>query len=282
MAIRLYRACTPGTRNRSVLDSGDTVRSDPHRGLTSGFTPRRGRNNRGIVTSRHRGGGHKRPYRHIDPRRSKRGVPGRIITVEYDPNRSAYISPVHHGDGDKGYISHPEGIRVGDAIPTGPGAPTTVGNAPPPTHMPLGTVMHGIEVAPGKGGQSARAAGAPAKPVAKEGQSATSRLPPGEVRSIPQNRPAVVGQAGNVDSKNRASGKAGSKRWPGSRPRVRGVVMNPVDHPHGGGEGRAPVGRKKPLTPWGRAALGRRSRRMDRYSDNYILRRRRTSRRERR
>lgn len=133
-AIRLYRACTPGTRNRSVLDSGDTVRSDPpQRGLTSGFTPRRGRNNRGIVTSRHRGGGHKRPYRHIDPRRSKRGVPGRIITVEYDPNRSAYISPVHHGDGDKGYISHPEGIRVGDAIPTGPGAPTTVGNAPPPS-----------------------------------------------------------------------------------------------------------------------------------------------------
>nr|AKI29346.1 ribosomal protein L2 [Selaginella uncinata] len=282
MAIRLYRACTPGTRNRSVLDFGDIVRSDPHRGLTSGFTPRRGRNNRGIVTSRHRGGGHKRLYRHIDFRRSKRGVPGRIITVEYDPNRSAYISLVHYGDGDKGYILHPEGIRVGDAILTGPGAPTTVGNALPLTHMPLGTVMHGIEVAPGKGGQLARAAGASAKLVAKEGQLATLRLPSGEVRLIPQNCLAVVGQVGNVDFKNRALGKAGSKRWLGSRPRVRGVVMNPVDHPHGGGEGRAPVGRKKPLTPWGRAALGRRSRRMDRYSDNYILRRRRTSRRERR
>nr|QBL07962.1 ribosomal protein L2 [Selaginella moellendorffii] len=281
MAIRLYRACTPGTRNRSVIDYGDIVRpDDPQRGLTSGLTPRRGRNNRGIITSQHRGGGHKRLYRNIDHRRSKRGVPGKIVTVEYDPNRNAYISPVHHGDGDKGYILHPEGIRVGDFITTGPHALTTVGNAPP-THMPLGTVMHGIEVAPGKGGQSARAAGAPAKPIAKEGQLATPRSPPGEVRSIPQNCPAAVGQVGNVDSKNRSSGKAGSKRWPSRRPRVRGVVMNPVDHPHGGGEGRAPIGRKKPLTPWGRAALGRRSRRTKRYSDNFLIRRRKTSRRER-
>nr|QGU93233.1 ribosomal protein L2 [Selaginella sanguinolenta] len=276
MAIRSYRACTPGTRDRSVLDYGDIVRSDPQRGLTSGFTPRRGRNSRGIITSRHRGGGHKRLYRQIDPRRSKRGVPGKIVTVEYDPNRNAYISLAHYGDGDKGYISHPEGIRIGDAILTGPNAPITVGNAPPSTHMPLGTAMHSIEIVPGKGGQSARAAGAPAKPIAKEGQLATSGSPPGEVRSIPQNRPAAVGQAGNVDLNNRALGKAGSERRLGRRPRVRGVVMNPVDHPHGGGEGRAPIGRKKPSTPWGRAAVGR-SRRTNRYSDNYILRRRKTS-----
>nr|QGU93301.1 ribosomal protein L2 [Selaginella stauntoniana] len=280
MAIRLYKACTPGTRNRSVLDSRNTVRPDLRR-LTSGFTSRRGRNSRGIVTSRHRGGGHKRLYRRIDSRRSKRNVSGRVVTVEYDPNRNAYISPVHHEDGDKGYISHPEGIRIGDATSAGPNALATVGNALP-THMPLGTVMHGIEVAPGKGGQLARAAGTPAKPVAKGGQLATSRSPPGEVRSIPQNCPAAAGQVGSVDFRNRTLGKAGSKRWLGSRPRVRGVVMNPVDHPHGGGEGRAPIGRKKPLTPWGRAALGKRSRKMNRYSDNYILHRRRASRRERR
>nr|YP_009555727.1 ribosomal protein L2 [Selaginella lepidophylla]AZU95844.1 ribosomal protein L2 [Selaginella lepidophylla] len=277
MAIRLRRARSLGTRAKSKFDSVDTVRSGPHRGLTYGLTRAMGRNNRGIITSRHRGGGHKRLYRQIDFRRSKKNVLGRIVTVECDPNRGAYTSLVHYEDGDKGYILHPEGLGVGDAIMTGPEAPITVGNASPLTHVPLGTVIHSIEIAPGKGGQPARAAGASAKLIAKEGRSATLGLPSGEVRLIPQSCLAAVGQVGNVNSNSRVLGKAGSKRWLGVRPRVRGVVMNPVDHPHGGGEGRAPIGRKKPSTPWGRTALGGRSRRMNRYSDNYILRRRKAS-----
>nr|YP_009561280.1 ribosomal protein L2 [Selaginella indica]QAR48686.1 ribosomal protein L2 [Selaginella indica] len=273
MVIRLGRARNLVARDQSRLDSIDIVRSGPHRGSTSGFTRRAGRNNRGIITSRHRGGGHKRLYRQTDFRRSKRGVLGKIATVERDPNRGAHISLVHYEDGDKDYILHPEGLSVGDTITTGPDAPITIGNALP-TEMPLGTVIHNIEIVPGKGGQLARAAGTPAKPIAKEGRSATPGLPSGEVRLISQNCLAAVGRVGNANSDSRVWGKAGSKRWLGVRPSVRGVVMNPVDHPHGGGEGRAPVGRKKPSTPWGRAALGGRSRRTDRYSDNFILRRR--------
>nr|YP_010588722.1 ribosomal protein L2 [Isoetes sampathkumaranii]WAB47481.1 ribosomal protein L2 [Isoetes sampathkumaranii] len=277
MAIRLYRAYTPGTRNRSVLDLEGIVRSNPQKGLTSGFSCKKGRNNRGIITSRHRGGGHKRLYRQIDFRRNKGSISGRIVTIEYDPNRNAYICLVHYGDGEKRYILHPKGIKIGDTVVSGPKAPISIGNTLPLTNMPLGTAVHNVEIAPGKGGQLARAAGAVAKLIAKEGQLATSRLPSGEVRLVSQNCLATIGQVGNVDANNRTLGKAGSKRWLGRRPEVRGIVMNPVDHPHGGGEGRAPIGREKPLTPWGRTALGKRSRKNNKYSDPSILHRRRNS-----
>nr|YP_010588858.1 ribosomal protein L2 [Isoetes nigritiana]YP_010588928.1 ribosomal protein L2 [Isoetes welwitschii]YP_010588998.1 ribosomal protein L2 [Isoetes schweinfurthii]WAB47617.1 ribosomal protein L2 [Isoetes nigritiana]WAB47687.1 ribosomal protein L2 [Isoetes welwitschii]WAB47757.1 ribosomal protein L2 [Isoetes schweinfurthii] len=277
MAIRLYRAYTPGTRNRSVLDLEGIVRSNPQKGLTSGFLCKKGRNNRGIITSRHRGGGHKRLYRQIDFRRNKRSISGRIVTIEYDPNRNAYICLVYYGDGEKRYILHPKGIKIGDTVVSGPKAPISIGNALPLTNMPLGTAVHNVEIAPGKGGQLARAAGAVAKLIAKEGRLATSRLPSGEVRLVSQNCLATIGQVGNVDANNRTLGKAGSKRWLGRRPEVRGIVMNPVDHPHGGGEGRAPIGREKPLTPWGRTALGKISRKNNKYSDPSILHRRRNS-----
>nr|YP_010589279.1 ribosomal protein L2 [Isoetes wormaldii]WAB48106.1 ribosomal protein L2 [Isoetes wormaldii] len=277
MAIRLYRAYTPGTRNRSVLDLEGIVRSKPQKGLTSGFSCNKGRNNRGIITSRHRGGGHKRLYRQIDLRRNKKSISGRIVTIEYDPNRNAYTRLVHYEDGEKKYILHPKGIKIGDTVVPGPKAPISVGNALPLTNMPLGTAVHNVEIAPGKGGQLARAAGAVAKLIAKEGQLATLRLPSGEVRLVSQNCLATIGQVGNVDANNRTLGKAGSKRWLGRRPEVRGIVMNPVDHPHGGGEGRAPIGREKPLTPWGHTALGKRSRKNNKYSDTSILHRRRNS-----
>nr|YP_009582624.1 ribosomal protein L2 [Selaginella lyallii]QBL02073.1 ribosomal protein L2 [Selaginella lyallii] len=280
MAMHLRRARgTSSLHSQPRFEYGNNnniVKSSPQRALTSGFNRRAGRNNRGIITGRHRGGGHKRLYRRIDFRRSKKGIPGKIVSVEYDPNRGASISLVHYGDGDKSYILHPEGLGVGDAIMTGPDAPIAAGNALP-THMPLGTIIHGIELTPGRGGQLARAAGASAKLIAKEGQLATIGLPSGEVRLVPQNCLAVVGQVGNLNYNNRILNKAGPKRWLGVRPRVRGVVMNPVDHPHGGGEGRAPIGRKKPSTPWGRTALGGRGRKTNRYSDKYILRRRKTS-----
>nr|YP_011031810.1 ribosomal protein L2 [Huperzia selago]WRB00921.1 ribosomal protein L2 [Huperzia serrata f. longipetiolata]WRB01008.1 ribosomal protein L2 [Huperzia selago] len=278
MAIRFYRDYTPGARDRLVVSSSEgTVRFKPQKNLISGFTCRKGRNNRGIITSRHRGGGHKRLYRQIDFRRNKRGISGRIVTVEYDPNRNAYICLVHYEDGEKKYILHPGGIKIGDTIISGPMATILIGNALPLTNMPLGTTIHNVEITPGRGGQLARAAGTAAKLIAKEGRLATSRLPSGEVRLISQNCLATVGQVGNVDDNNRTLGKAGSKRWLGKRPKVRGVVMNPVDHPHGGGEGRAPIGRKKPLTPWGHTALGGRSRKNHKYSDTLILRRRRNS-----
>nr|AJB98502.1 ribosomal protein L2 [Helminthostachys zeylanica] len=275
MAIRLYGAYTPGTRNRSVLSFDEIVRSKPQKGLTSGRHSGRGRNNRGIITSRHRGGGHKRPYRRIDFRRNRENVPGKIVTTECDPNRNSYICLVNYMDGGKRYILQPRGVNIGDTIVSGSGAPISSGNALPLTNIPLGTSVHNIELTPGKGGQLVRAAGAVARITAKEGRSATVRLPSGEIRLIPQDCLATIGQVGNVDANNRTSGKAGSKRWLGERPHVRGVAMNPVDHPHGGGEGRAPIGGKKPLTPWGRAALGVRSRKSTRYSNIFILRRRR-------
>nr|YP_009925560.1 ribosomal protein L2 [Phlegmariurus carinatus]QNH82377.1 ribosomal protein L2 [Phlegmariurus carinatus]WBV80250.1 ribosomal protein L2 [Phlegmariurus squarrosus] len=278
MAILFYRDYTPGARDHLVVSSYEgIVQFKPQKKLISGFTCRKGRNNRGIITSRHRGGGHKRLYRQIDFQRSKRDISGRIVTVEYDPNRNAYICLVHYEDGEKKYILHPGGIKIGDTIISGSIATILIGNALPLTNMPLGTTIHNVEITPGRGGQLARAAGTAAKLIAKEGRLATSRLPSGEVRLISQNCLATVGQVGNVDNNNRILGKAGSKRWLGKRPKVRGVVMNPVDHPHGGGEGRAPIGRKKPITPWGHTALGGRSRKNHKYSDTLILRRRRNS-----
>nr|UDZ60829.1 ribosomal protein L2 [Sagittaria guayanensis] len=252
------------------------MKSNPRNNLIYGQHPcGKGRNARGIITARHRGGGHKRLYRQIDFRRNeKKCISGRIVTIEYDPNRNAYISLIHYGDGEKRYILHPRGARIGDTIVSGTEVPISMGNALPLTNMPLGTAIHNIEINLGKGGQLARAAGAVAKVIAKEGKSATLRLPSGEVRLISQNCLATVGQVGNVGAKLKSLDRAGSRCWLGKRPIVRGVVMNPVDHPHGGGEGKAPIGRKKPMTPWGYPTLGRRSRKRKKYSDSLILRRR--------
>nr|YP_010575522.1 ribosomal protein L2 [Corydalis platycarpa]UZM11168.1 ribosomal protein L2 [Corydalis platycarpa] len=272
-AIHLYKTSTPSTRN-GAADS--RVKSNPRKNLISGQRHcGKGRNARGIITARHRGGGHKRLYRKIDFRRNEKDISGRIVTIEYDPNRNAHICLIHYGDGEKSYILHPRGARIGDTIVSGTEVPISMGNALPLTHMPLGTAIHNIEITLGKGGQLARAAGTVAKLIAKEGKSATLRLPSGEVRLISKNCSATVGQVGNVGvSQKSLMRRAGSKRWLGKRPVVRGVVMNPVDHPHGGGEGRAPIGRKHPLTPWGYPALGRRSRKRNKYSDSFILRRR--------
>ena len=272
MAIHLYKTSTPSTRNGAV-DS--QVKSNPRNNLIYGqHHCGKGRNSRGIITAGHRGGGHKRLYRKIDFRRNEKDIYGRIVTIEYDPNRNAYICLIHYGDGEKRYILHPRGAIIGDTIVSGTEVPIKMGNALPLTDMPLGTAIHNIEITLGKGGQLARAAGAVAKLIAKEGKSATLRLPSGEVRLVSQNCLATVGQVGNVGVNQKSLGRAGSKCWLGKRPVVRGVVMNPVDHPHGGGEGRAPIGRKKPTTPWGYPALGRRTRKRKKYSDSFILRRR--------
>nr|AYP35048.1 ribosomal protein L2 [Strelitzia reginae] len=272
-AIHLYKTSTPSTRNRAV---NSQVKSNPRNNLIYGqHRCSKGRNARGIITARHRGGGHKRLYRKIDFRRNeKEDISGRIVTIEYDPNRNAYICLIHYRDGEKRYILHPRGAIIGDTIVSGTKVPISMGNALPLTGMPLGTAIHNIEITLGKGGQLARAAGAVAKLIAKEGKSATLRLPSGEVRLISQNCLATVGQVGNVGAKLKSLGRAGSKCWLGKRPVVRGVVMNPVDHPHGGGEGKTPIGRKNPTTPWGYPALGRRSRKRKKYSDSFILRRR--------
>nr|UPO65457.1 ribosomal protein L2 [Cosmarium humile] len=277
MGIRSYKAYTPGTRNRSVSQFEEILQIKPEKRLTSGQHRQKGRNNRGIITSRHRGGGHKRLYRHIDFRRNKQGMIGKIQTIEYDPNRKARICLTQYSDGEKRYILQPRGIRIGDEILSSPDAPIVSGNTLPLTNMPLGTIIHNVELQPGKGGQIARAAGTVAQIVAKEGSLATLRMPSGEFRLVSQKCLATVGQVGNVDANNESLGKAGSKRWLGRRPKVRGVVMNAADHPHGGGEGRAPIGRKRPLTPWGRPTLGRRSRPRHKYSEAFILRRRKNA-----
>nr|YP_009671009.1 ribosomal protein L2 [Passiflora arbelaezii]YP_009671032.1 ribosomal protein L2 [Passiflora arbelaezii]QCX30251.1 ribosomal protein L2 [Passiflora arbelaezii]QCX30252.1 ribosomal protein L2 [Passiflora arbelaezii] len=278
MTIDLYKTSTPtpSTRNGAVDSQVKSNTRNTRKNLIYGqHRCGKGRNARGIITARHRGGGHKRLYRQIDFRRNEKDIYGRIVTIEYDPNRNAYICLIHYGDGEKRYILHPRGTLIGDTIISGTEVPIKMGNALPLTEMPLGTAIHNIEITLGKGGQLARAAGAVAKLIAKEGKSATLKLPSGEVRLISKNCSATVGQVGNVGVKLKSLGRAGSKCWLGKRPVVRGVVMNPVDHPHGGGEGRPPIGRKKPATPWGYPALGRRSRKRNKYSDNFILRRRR-------
>nr|O98452.1 RecName: Full=Large ribosomal subunit protein uL2c; AltName: Full=50S ribosomal protein L2, chloroplastic [Spirogyra maxima]AAC95308.1 ribosomal protein L2 [Spirogyra maxima] len=277
MGIRSYRAYTPGTRNRSVSEFTEINKSRPEKRLTSKVSKHQGRNNRGVITSRHRGGGHKRLYRDIDFRRDKQGVNGTILTIEYDPNRNARICLTSYEDGEKRYILHSRGVMIGNQILSGPDAPIVPGNALPLTNIPLGTSVHNIELQPGKGGQIVRAAGTVAQIIAKAGQLATLRLPSGEIRLVPQACFATVGQVGNIDANNRKLGKAGAKRWLGKRPKVRGVVMNAADQPHGGGEGRAPIGRKRPLTPWGRLTLGKRTRSRQKYSENLILRRRKNA-----
>lgn len=274
MSIRNYQAYTPGTRNRSVSDFNELSKKRPEKSLTSRIHQSKGRNNRGIITSRHRGGGHKKLYREIDFKRNKIGIAGKVVTIEYDPNRNSRIALLHYQDGDKKYILYPHGLKLGETIIADINAPVVIGNALPLSNMPLGIQVHNIELYPGSGGQLARAAGTVAQLVAKQGKFVTLRLPSGEIRLVSKNCWASIGQVGNIDFVNLTLGKAGRTRWLGKRPTVRGVVMNPVDHPHGGGEGRAPIGRSHPVTPWGRPALGQRTRKSKKYSNSLILRKR--------
>ena len=277
MALRFYKAYTPGTRNRSVADCTELTKTRPEKSLTRALHRSKGRNNRGVITCRHRGGGHKRLYRQIDFRRNKYDMNAQVLTIEYDPNRNARIALVQYEDGEKRYILQPTGLKVGDNIIASTEAPNSIGNSLPLASMPLGVQLHNIEVNPKKGGQLVRSAGGVAQLVAKEGDFVTVRLPSGEVRLLNNQCWATIGQVGNSEVMNLSMGKAGRSRWLGKRPTVRGSVMNPVDHPHGGGEGRCPVGRSQPMTPWGKPALGRKTRARKKYSDSLILRRRKVS-----
>ena len=277
MGIRSYRPYTPSTRERVVSDYSEITRSKPEKSLTQYKHRKKGRNNRGVITCRHRGGGHKKLYRIIDFKRDKRDIPATVESIEYDPNRNCRISLVQYEDGEKRYILTPAGLEVGTTIIAGSEVPFEVGNAMPLGNMPLGTAVHNVELFPGKGGQIVRAAGTSAQLVAKEGNFVTLKLPSSEVRMVRKECYATIGQVGNAEKRNTSLGKAGRTRWLGRRPQVRGSVMNPCDHPHGGGEGRAPIGRSGPVTPWGKPALGKKTRKKGKSSDSLIVRRRRKS-----
>lgn len=273
MAIKIYRPTSPGRRGMSVSATDDITRTEPERSLMAPLRKQGGRNNRGKITVRHRGGGHKRRYRIIDFRRDKHGVPGRVDSIEYDPNRSSRIALIVYADGEKRYILAAVGMRVGDTVMSGPEAEIRPGNALPIINIPLGTVIHNVELYPGRGGQLVRSAGNSAQLVAKEGRMAQVRLPSGEVRFIDVNCLATIGQVSNPDHANITVGKAGRHRWLGKRPSVRGIAMDPASHPHGGGEGRSPVGMPGPKTPWGKPALGKKTRRR-KDTNKFIVRRR--------
>ena len=274
MSIRLYKSYTPGTRHRALSAFTEITKATPEKSLIRKNHRKKGRNNRGVITIRHRGGGHKRRYRLIDFNRSKYGINGTVTTIEYDPNRNARIALICYSDGEKRYILHPKGLAIGDTILSGSGSPLSIGNTLPLSEIPLGTSIHNLELIPNKGGQLVRAAGTSAKILAKEGDYVTLRLPSKEIRLLRKECFATIGEISNNDAFLVQSGKAGRTRWLGKRPTVRGSVMNPCDHPHGGGEGRAPIGRTRPLTPWGKPALGMKTRKNKKLSDNYILRRR--------
>nr|QKN19239.1 ribosomal protein L2 [Eudorina cylindrica] len=276
MGIRFLQAYTAGTRNRSVSDFSELTdkKSTPEKTLTVSLQRSKGRNNRGIITCRHRGGGHKRLYRQIDFRRDKIGVTAKVVRIEYDPNRNSRIALLRYEDGEKRYIIHPRGLTIGDIIQSDLNAPILIGNSLPLRNIPLGAEVHNVEFQPGSGGQLARSAGAMVEILAKEGNFVTIRLPSKEIRLVSKNCWATIGQVGNIEAYNLTAGKAGRTRWLGKRPTVRGSVMNPVDHPHGGGEGRAPIGRSRPVTPWGRPALGQLTRKPKKYSNNLIVKKR--------
>lgn len=274
MAIRHYKPTTPSRRHMTGSTFEEITTSTPEKSLTVALNKKSGRNNQGRLTMRHQGGGHKRRYRLIDFKRNKDGVPGKVATIEYDPNRSANIALIHYVDGEKRYILAPNGLKVGTMIMSGPDADIRPGNALPLKNIPVGTVIHNIEMKPGRGGQLVRAAGTSAQLLGKEGNYAIIRLTSGETRMIRIDCRATIGQVGNLDHELITVGKAGRSRWKGIRPTVRGSVMNPVDHPHGGGEGRAPIGRKSPVTPWGKPTLGYKTRKKNKVSDKYIVRRR--------
>ena len=274
MAIKSYKPTTAARRQMTVTDYSQLSKVAPEKSLVESLKTNSGRNSYGRNTVRHRGGGNRRKYRVIDFKREKAGVPAQVLTLEYDPNRSAHIALVQYEDGEKRYIIAPNGLKVGDTVVSGPEADIIAGNALPLANIPVGTFIHNVELYPGKGAQLARAAGIQAQLMAKEGAYALIRLPSGELRNVPANCMATIGQVGNIDHENVSYGKAGRKRHMGWRPTVRGSVMNPNDHPHGGGEGKSPVGRPGPVTPWGKPALGYKTRKHHNRSDKFIVKRR--------
>lgn len=273
MSIKKYRPTTPSRRHMTVLSFDEITKKEPEKALTAPLKQSGGRNVQGRMTVRHRGGGHKRLYRLVDFKRIKDDIPAKVAAIEYDPNRSANIALLHYADGQKAYIIAPNNIKVGDIIESGSNADIKPGNSLLLKDIPVGSLIHNIELRPGKGGQLVRSAGTVAQLMAKEGAYAHIRLPSGEVRLVHLSCRATIGQVGNLDHENTTVGKAGKSRWLGKRPHVRGSVMNPADHPHGGGEGRAPIGRKYPVSPWGKIAIGGKTRKK-KPSDNMIVRKR--------
>ena len=274
MEIKRYKPTTNGRRGMTVASFEEITRSKPEKSLVVSLNKSAGRNAHGRITSRHRGGGAAKKYRIIDFKRAKDGVPAKVAQIEYDPNRTSYIALLNYADGEKRYILAPKGLKVGDKVESGEDADIKIGNALPLHAIPVGATVHNIEMTPGKGGQIARAAGTSAQLSAKEGTMAQLRLPSGEYRRVSVNCRATVGTVGNISHELINLGKAGKKRHLGIRPHVRGSAMNPVDHPHGGGEGRTPIGRPSPMTPWGKKALGLKTRKKNKKSDRYIVRRR--------
>ena len=273
MAIKVYKPTSPGRRGMTVSAFEEITATRPERSLLQPLTKKGGRNNQGRMTTRHQGGGHKRMYRLIDFKRDNDNVPAKVATIEYDPNRTANIALLHYVDGEKRYIIAPQGLKVGDMLVSGPQSDIKTGNALPLANIPVGTVVHNVEMRPGCGAQIARSAGSSVQLMAKLDKYATLRLPSGEMRQVPIGCKATIGVVGNADQVNINIGKAGRNRWLGIRPANRGVVMNPCDHPHGGGEGRSPVGRN-PVTPWGKPALGVKTRDKKKQSNKLIVRRR--------
>ena len=273
MGIKKFKPITPSMRFRTVSDFSEVTKTTPEKSLLDPLKKSGGRNNKGRITMRRRGGGHKRRYRIIDFKRKKIGIPSKVAAIEYDPNRSARIALLHYVDGEKCYILAPNDLNVGDAVIAGPDVDIKPGNALPLDKVPLGSMVHNIEMVPGRGGQMARSAGSYAQLMAKEGDMATLKLPSGEMRMVRRNCYATIGQVGNLDHENVVWGKAGKTRWMGRRPKVRGVAMNPVDHPLGGGEGKSSGGRH-PVTPWGKPTKGYKTRKKHKLSDKYIVRRR--------
>lgn len=274
MAIKKYKPTTPSRRNMSVTDFSVLSKVEPERSLLEPLKKNSGRNGMGRITVRHHGGGNRTKYRVIDFKRSKTDMPAEVLSLEYDPNRTAFIALIQYEDGEKSYIIAPNGLAVGDKVVSGAGADIKPGNALPIANIPVGTIIHNIELYPGKGAQLVRSAGNFAQLIAKEGKYGLVRLPSGELRNVPANCFATIGQVSNLDHDNVKLGKAGRKRHMGWRPTVRGSVMNPVDHPHGGGEGKSPVGRPGPVTPWGKPAMGYKTRDKHKASDKMIVRRR--------
>ena len=273
MAIRVYKPTSAARRFMSVLTYEEITKKTPEKSLIEYLKKNAGRNNQGKITVRHQGGGNKIKYRVIDFKREKRDIPAKVAAIEYDPNRTAFIALLNYADGEKRYILAPLGLNVGDTVVAGPEADIKPGNALPVENIPVGTLIHNVEIKPGRGGQLVRSAGAYAQLMAKEGDYAQVRMPSGEVRKVPMNAYATIGTVGNIDHANVRIGKAGRTRHMGIRPTVRGVVMNPCDHPHGGGEGKSPVGMPAPVTPWGKPALGLKTRKHKKYSNRLIVKR---------
>lgn len=274
MAVRKRKPTSPGSRQMTVSTFEEITKTKPEKALTQGMHRKAGRNHYGRITVRHRGGGTKRVYRIIDFKRDKDQMAAQVLAIEYDPFRSSRIALLEYEDGERRYILAPLGLKVGDRVSSGVGSDIKPGNALPLSEIPVGTVLHAIELRPGMGAQMARSAGTQGQLMAKEGRYALLRLPSGEIRRVPVTGRATIGQVGNIEHENISIGKAGRNRWRGRRPTVRGVAMNPVDHPHGGGEGKSPIGRKHPVTPWGKPALGVKTRKKRKASNRLIVRRR--------